>query len=71
MDSDSLFVKRLLTAAFGRFTEYYDKVAGSVRGWDRDRLFTTDIASSRRARRKAVSTRPARDSFSKLKNQSI
>ena len=43
VDSDSLFVKRLLTAAFGRFTEYYDKVAGSVRGWDRDRLFTTDI----------------------------
>ena len=36
-------MKRLLTAAFGRFAEYYDKVAGSVRGWDRDRLFTTDI----------------------------
>ena len=43
VDSDGQFVKRLLTAAFGRFAEYYDKVAGSVRGWDRDRLFTTDI----------------------------
>ena len=43
VDSDSQFVKRLLTASFGRFGEYYDKVAGSVRGWDRDRLFTTDI----------------------------
>ena len=43
VDSDGEFVKRLLTTAFGRFGEYCDKVAGSVRGWDRDRLFTTDI----------------------------
>ena len=43
VDSDRDFVRRLFTAAFGRFGEYYDKVAGSVRGWDRDRLFTTDI----------------------------
>ena len=43
VDSDSDFVRRLLTASFGRFGEYFDKVAGSVRGWDRDRLFTTDI----------------------------
>ena len=43
VDSDRDFVRRLLTAAFGRFGEYFDKVAGSVRGWDRDRLFTTDI----------------------------
>ena len=43
VDSDRDFVRRLMTAAFGRFGEYYDKVAGSVRGWDRDRLFTTDI----------------------------
>lgn len=42
VDSDREFVRRLMTAAFGRFGEYYDKVAGSVRGWDRDRLFTTD-----------------------------
>ena len=42
VDSDGEFVKRLLTTAFGRFGEYCDKVAGSVRGWDRDRLFTTD-----------------------------
>ena len=43
VDSDRDFVRRLLNAAFGRFGEYFDKVAGSVRGWDRDRLFTTDI----------------------------
>ena len=43
MDSDSAFIHRLLTVAFGRFDEYYGKVAGSVEGWDRDRLFVTDI----------------------------
>lgn len=43
VDSDRLFVQRLLQACFGRFTEYFEKVAGSVQGWDRDRLFTTDI----------------------------
>ena len=43
VDSDRDFVRSLLTASFGRFGEYFDKVAGSVRGWDRDRLFTTDI----------------------------
>ena len=43
VDSDRAFVHRLLTVAFGRFDEYYGKVAGSVEGWDRDRLFVTDI----------------------------
>ena len=43
VDSDSAFIHRLLTVAFGRFDEYYGKVAGSVEGWDRDRLFVTDI----------------------------
>ena len=43
VDSDRLFVQLLLQACFGRFTEYFEKVAGSVQGWDRDRLFTTDI----------------------------
>ncbi|MBQ9193948.1 MAG: transcription antitermination protein NusB [Bacteroidales bacterium] len=43
VDSDRAFVQRLLTVTFGHFADYYGKVAGSVRGWDRDRLFTTDI----------------------------
>ena len=43
VDSDRDFVRRLLTAAFGGFGAYYDKVAGSVQGWDRERLFVTDI----------------------------
>lgn len=43
VDSDHQFVRRLLSSAFGGFDDYYGKVAGSVQGWDRDRLFTTDI----------------------------
>lgn len=43
VDDDCVFVRKLLTCTFGRFTEYFDKVADSVQGWDRDRLFTTDI----------------------------
>ena len=43
VDSDRDFVRKLLSTAFGSFDEYFDKVAGSVRGWDRERLFTTDM----------------------------
>ena len=42
VDDDRTFVHKLLTCTFGRFDEYYGKVAGSVRGWDSDRLFMTD-----------------------------
>ena len=42
-DSDRQFVQKLLQGTFSRFGEYYDKVAGSVQGWDRDRLNVTDI----------------------------
>ena len=41
--SDSEFVKRLLTTAYGRFQEYNSLIAGSVSKWDQDRLYTTDI----------------------------
>ena len=37
------FVKKLLTTAYGRFTEYNTLIADSVSKWDRDRLYTTDI----------------------------
>ena len=43
VDSDRQFVTKLLSAAFGSFDTYYDKVAGSVQGWDRERLFVTDM----------------------------
>ncbi len=42
-DSDSEFVHKLLKVCFGRFSEYNDRIAGSVSRWDRDRLYTTDI----------------------------
>ena len=41
--SDKEFVRALLTAAYGRYKEYYNLVAGSVSKWDQDRLYTTDI----------------------------
>ncbi len=43
VEDDRQFVHSLVTAAYGRFKEYYDLVAGSVSKWDRDRLYTTDI----------------------------
>jgi N utilization substance protein B len=41
-ESDRQFVHSLLTAAYGRFQEYFNLVAESVSKWDRDRLYTTD-----------------------------
>ena len=43
VQSDRDFVHALLSAAYGRFDEYYKLVAGSVSQWDRDRLYVTDI----------------------------
>lgn len=44
VQSDSVFVRKLLTSAFNGFERYYDLVAQSVPKWDKDRLFTVDIA---------------------------
>lgn len=41
--SDADFVKKLLTTAYGRFSEYNSLIAASVSKWDQDRLYTTDI----------------------------
>ena len=41
-ESDRDFVHKLVTASYGRFSEYSALVAGSVSKWDRDRLYTTD-----------------------------
>jgi len=43
VESDRDFVHTLVSAAYGRFKEYYDLVAGSVSKWDQDRLYVTDI----------------------------
>ena len=37
------FIRSLLTATYGRYSAYYDLIAGSVSKWDQDRLYTTDI----------------------------
>ena len=42
VQSDRVFVRSLLSAAYGRFKEYSDLVAASVSKWDADRLYTTD-----------------------------
>ncbi len=42
VDSDRDFVRKLVTAAYGRYAEYSALVAESVSKWDRDRLYTTD-----------------------------
>ncbi len=43
VDSDRDFVRKLVTAAYGRYGEYSKLVAESVSKWDQDRLYTTDI----------------------------
>ena len=42
VDSDRDFVRKLVTASYGRYAEYSALVADSVSKWDRDRLYTTD-----------------------------
>lgn len=41
--SDRDFVRTLLSATYGRFSEYSALIAESVPKWDSDRLYTTDI----------------------------
>jgi len=43
VEPDRDFVRKLLTAAYGRFEAYNSLIASSVSKWDRDRLYTTDI----------------------------
>lgn len=43
VESDSLFVKRLLRASFTNFDAYSTLIAESVNGWEKDRLFSTDV----------------------------
>ena len=43
VESDKLFVKKLLQAAFAGYEKYSAMVAESVAGWEKDRLFSTDV----------------------------
>lgn len=44
VESDKLFARRLLQASFAGFEKYSEMVAESVSGWERERLFSTDVA---------------------------
>lgn len=43
VESDKLFVHKLLQASFAGFENYSAMVADSVTGWEKDRLFSTDV----------------------------
>lgn len=43
-ESDSDFVFKLLEKAYFGYSRYYQMIAGAVPKWDKDRLFTTDVA---------------------------
>ena len=43
VESDKLFVRRLLQASFTGFEKYSAMVAEKVSGWEKERLFSTDV----------------------------
>ncbi len=43
VESDKLFVRKLLQASFAGFEKYSGMVAESVTGWEKERLFSTDV----------------------------
>ena len=43
VESDQLFVKKLLQASFAGYEKYSAMVAESVVGWEKERLFSTDV----------------------------
>ena len=43
VESDKLFVRRLLQSAFAGYEKYSALVAESVSGWEKERLFSTDV----------------------------
>lgn len=43
VESDKLFVRKLLRLSFTGYEKYSSMVAGSVSGWEKDRLFSTDV----------------------------
>lgn len=42
-ESDSLFVKKLLQASFAGFEKYGQMIADAAVGWEKDRLYSTDV----------------------------
>ena len=43
VESDKFFVRKLLEAGFAGYEKYSEMIAESVSGWERERLFSTDV----------------------------
>lgn len=43
VESDKLFVRRLLQSSFTGFEKYSQMISESVSGWEKERLFSTDV----------------------------
>ena len=43
VESDKLFVKKVLRSSFANYQKYSGMIADSVQGWEKDRLFSTDV----------------------------
>ena len=43
VESDKLFVRKLLQAAYAGYERYSEMIAESVSGWEKERLFQTDV----------------------------
>ena len=43
VESDKFFVRRLLQASYAGYEKYSAMVAESVTGWEKERLFSTDV----------------------------
>lgn len=44
VESDKAFVRKLLQAAFAGYDRYFSMISESVAGWEKERLFSTDVA---------------------------
>ncbi len=44
VESDKAFVRKLLQAAFAGYDRYFSMISESVTGWEKERLFSTDVA---------------------------
>ena len=44
VESDKAFVRKLLQAAFAGYDRYFSMISESVEGWEKERLFSTDVA---------------------------
>ena len=44
VESDQAFVRKLIQSAFAGYDRYFSMISESVAGWEKERLFSTDVA---------------------------